>query len=281
MIREFLETWDLFRDAYLSGLGMAVLLALAGVVVVARNQFFLGAALAEASTLGVAVALWLGTVWTAHQELLHGEVVTSAMAVATALLAAMLVMRAGAAREGATAWVFLASASGSVLLVAHSPHGSEEIRHLLASSLIGATASDVWIFGALAIGAAAVVALMRRKLLLFILDRPMAESVGMRVRLWEAVLGGVIGLSIGLSIRAAGLLYTFGCLVLPALAARSVCRTVAAMFPVAAFVALVCALSGFVLANHYDLPPGLTAVGVLCALAGVLWLVRRSAWQAG
>lgn len=276
MIREFIETWDLFRDAYLSGFGMAVLLALAGVVVVARNQLFLGAALAEASTLGVAVALWLGTLWSAQHEILQGDAVASAMAVAAALLAAVLVMRAGAAREGATAWVFLASASGSVLLVAHSPHGSEEIQHLLASSLIGATARDVWIFGALAASAAVAVALTRRKLLLFILDRPMAESVGMRVRLWEAVLGGVLGLSIGLSIRAAGLLYTFGCLVLPALAARSVCRTVAALFPVAAALALACAFSGFVLANHFDLPPGQTAVGVLCALAGLLWVVRRS-----
>jgi ABC-type Mn2+/Zn2+ transport system permease subunit len=60
VIQEFLASWSLFGDAYLVGLASALVLGLLGVWVVARDQIFLGAAVSQASTLGVAVALWLG-----------------------------------------------------------------------------------------------------------------------------------------------------------------------------------------------------------------------------
>ena len=60
MIGEFLASWPLFHHAYLAGWLIGVLLALAGVVVVARNQTFIGAAVAQASTLGIALRLWGG-----------------------------------------------------------------------------------------------------------------------------------------------------------------------------------------------------------------------------
>ncbi len=59
MIESFLASWDLFRDTYLVGWLLAVLLSLLGVFVVARDQVFLGAAVTQASTLGVALALAL------------------------------------------------------------------------------------------------------------------------------------------------------------------------------------------------------------------------------
>jgi hypothetical protein len=64
-----------------------------------------------------------------------------------------------------------------------------------------------------------------------------------------------LGLAVGLSIRSAGMLYTFGCLVLPALVAKNICREVRPMFVVAPAVAVGTATVGFVLANHYDDPP--------------------------
>jgi ABC-type Mn2+/Zn2+ transport systems, permease components len=62
MIEEFLLSWNLFHNSYLAGWWMALLLSLIGVLVVARDQIFLSAAVSQGSTLGVAFGMWLGGV---------------------------------------------------------------------------------------------------------------------------------------------------------------------------------------------------------------------------
>jgi ABC-type Mn2+/Zn2+ transport system permease subunit len=91
--------------------------------------------------------------------------------------------------------------------------------------------------------------------------------LGVHVRLWNLGIATWLGLTLGLSLRASGMLYAFGCLVLPALAAKSLCRSVAPMFVVAPVVSLASGVAAFVLANHYDLPPAQTAVALLAGCA--------------
>ena len=52
MIQEFVASWPLFHNTYLVGWLIALLLALVGVLVVARDQIFIGAAVSQASTWG-------------------------------------------------------------------------------------------------------------------------------------------------------------------------------------------------------------------------------------
>ena len=66
MIARFLASWALFSQAYMTAWLIALLLSLIGVLVVARDQIFLGAAISQAATLGIAVALVLS-------DLLPGE----------------------------------------------------------------------------------------------------------------------------------------------------------------------------------------------------------------
>jgi ABC-type Mn2+/Zn2+ transport system permease subunit len=278
VIGEFLDSWALFRHAYLAGWLIGVLLALAGVVVVARNQIFIGAAVAQASTLGIALGMWAGSRFGAETlsgDHAHGTL--SLIGIAFAVAAAVFTARGGegGAREAATGWVFLAAASLSTIVLSHSPHGLEEINHLVSSSIIGASPADVWLFGLLVlVGGAAVVAL-RDRLILFAIDPAMAAAVGMRTRRWDAALAVWLGLVVGGAMRSAGLLYTFGSLVLPALAAVSLCRETRSLFVVAPLLALLAGVVGFVLANHYDDPPGQMAVVVQAALVAVAWTARR------
>ena len=60
MITEFLASWDLFGTTYIAGWLIAVLLSMLGVLVVARDQIFIDAAVSQASVLGVAVAIRAG-----------------------------------------------------------------------------------------------------------------------------------------------------------------------------------------------------------------------------
>jgi ABC-type Mn2+/Zn2+ transport system permease subunit len=279
MIESFLSSWSLFQNAYLVGWLIAVLLSLVGVLVVARDQIFIGAAVSQASTLGIALAMWLAS-WARAPGLdwLHSDAFLASLAVVFSVVAALLTARGGEAgkesREAITGWVYLVSASLSILVVSHSPHGLEEVHRLLSSSIIGATASDVWTFALLAAVTAVVLALTQQRLLLFAIDPAMAAAVGMRVRPWAVISSAWLGLVVGFSIRSSGMLYTFGCLVLPALVAKNICREVRPMFLVAPVVAAGTAAVGFVLANHYDDPPAQMTVALLCLLLVVAWLFR-------
>jgi ABC-type Mn2+/Zn2+ transport system permease subunit len=71
------------------------------------------------------------------------------------------------------------------------------------------------------------------------------------------------------------MLYTFGCLVLPALIAKSLVREVRTMFLVAPLVAVLGASAAFVVANHYDFPPAQMTISILGLVLPLAWAVRR------
>ena len=68
MIASFLDSWPLFQHAYVSGWLIGILLSLIGVLVVARDQIFIGAAVSQASLLGIAVGIWLGSLITLDHQ---------------------------------------------------------------------------------------------------------------------------------------------------------------------------------------------------------------------
>ncbi len=280
MIQNFLSSWDLFYQSYLTGWLISLLLSLIGVLVVARDQIFIGAAISQASTLGIALTMWAAALPSlTEMDWFHSDLFLSTTAVAFSVLAASLTARAGEigkeSHEAITGWVFLISASLSILIVSHSPHGLEEIHRLLSSSIIGATVVDLWMFSSLTLLTAAFLIFLHRKILLFALDPSMAVAVGMKIDHWNLMTSAWLGLAIGLSIRASGMLYTFGCLVLPALVAKNLCRQVRTMFFVSPAVAMGTGVIGFILAHHYDYPPGQMTVALFCFLLMIAWFLRR------
>jgi ABC-type Mn2+/Zn2+ transport system permease subunit len=280
MIQSFLSSWALFYPTYLTGWLICLLLSIIGVLVVARDQIFIGAAVSQASTLGIALTMWAAAVFHLDRfPWFESDIFFSAMAVIFSILAASITGRGGEtgkeSHEAITGWVFLISASLSILIVSHSPHGLEEIHRLLSSSIIGATTSDIWTFSLLTFLTVLLILLFYRKILLFTLDPSMASAIGMKMKIWSLATSAWLGLAVGLSIRASGMLYTFGCLVLPALVAKNLCREVRQMFLVAPVVAILIGIIGFVLANSYDYPPGQLTVALFCFLLVLIWIIRR------
>jgi ABC-type Mn2+/Zn2+ transport system permease subunit len=279
VIESFIESWPLFHVTYLTGWLIALVLAAIGVVAVARDQIFIGAAVAQASTLGIAGVMWLAAALApGAPEWLEGDAAKSAAAVLISVAAALATEHssAGAAEshEARLGWVFLTSAAAAILLVSKSAHGLEEIHRVVASSIIGATEADAAAFALLGVVVAAVMVGCRRSLLLYALDPETAAAIGVPVRRWRWIVALGLGLATGLAIRVSGLLYTFGCLVLPALIAKQVARRLFAMFIVAPAVALIAAVAAFVVAHDRDYPPGQMAVFFLAMGLLAAWAMR-------
>ncbi len=280
IIRAFFNSWTLFHNTYLSGWLIAATLAMVGVLVVARNQIFIGAAVSQASMLGVAAGLCAsGLIAGAASAWLQSDYFLSGLAVASSVIAALLTARSGRAgaetTESITGWVFLICASASVVVVTHSPHGLEEVHRLLSSSIIGSTSVDVVVFAVLTALTAMGAMMFGRRLLLCAMDAEMAAAVGLRTSLWAAMFCIWLGLTVGLSVRAAGMLYSFGMLVLPALIAKNLCKEISPMFIISPIVATTIATIGFMLANKYDYPPAQMTVVLLGLCLFVVWTTER------
>lgn len=267
MIIEFIQSWSLFGAAYLTALAGAVMLSIVGVFVVARDQVFLAAAVSQSSMLGVAVALHLG--WSNPALLAVG------CSIGAAVLINRRADRGGATRQETTGWVFLIASALSILLLVKQPFGLKEVQALTASTMIGSTGREALLFAALAAGLFAVAGLQRRRLVLWLSDPVMAAAVGVRIGVWSLTAAAVLGLTAGLMLRATGLLFTFGCLVLPALAAKHLSSTVGGMFWITPVVAVLGVLPGLVLAHHFDLPPGQVIVVVLGVLVLAAATIQR------
>jgi ABC-type Mn2+/Zn2+ transport system permease subunit len=279
VIESFVASWDLFGSTYLVGLLIAGVLSVVGVWIVARDHIFLGAAVAQASTLGVALALWLsGTAAATRLHILEGELGATLFAVAASVTTAWVAARVGEGRreshEAVTGWIFLLAGSLPVLLLAGSPHGLEEVQRLLFSTILSVTTADLVLFVALAVATVAAAVLLRDRLLVFTLDPELAQAIGMRSSVWGGAVAVWLGLAVGLSIRAAGTLFAFGCLVLPALVAKNVCREVRPMLWVAPCIAVATTLVGFVLSNGLDWPPAHAIVALQAAALPVAWIWR-------
>lgn len=276
MIRSFLDSWSLFQDTYLAGWLIGLVLSLVGVLVVAKDQIFIGAAVSQASALGMALAMSAaGILGGTAAQWLDSDSALSMMAVLFSIAAALVTSFANRSRESheaVTGWIFLVSASVSVLVLSHSPHGLEEVHRLISSSIIGATRGDVLLFALLLAASILLIVLRSRLILLLVMDLATARALGVRTAWWSIGLALWLGLSIGLSIRIAGMLYTFGFLVLPALVAKNICREVRSMFLIAPVVALATGITAFVLSNYWDFPPGQMSVALLSALLPLAWL---------
>lgn len=279
MIESFLSSWELFRATYLAGWLVAAVMGLLGVVIVLRRQVFLGAALSQTATLGVAAALGGATALGVPARGEHATWLAGLAAIAAPVLASLPLMARrdrGANDDTRTALVFVGAAAAAVLLVAHSPHGLEEVQRLLSSSILGATEADV---GWLLLGTvllATFLARHRDAVLLLSVDRETAHALGMPVRRWELGLAVVTGLALGSVMRLGGFVYSFGCLVLPVLIARPLVRRMSSLLWLAPVLAVGAAVTGFVLANHWDFPPAQLTVALLAGLAlGSDLLLRR------
>src|SRR5262245_35049633 len=148
MVGEFLESWPVMRDAAAAAWLAAALLSVAGVIVLVREQPFLGAALAQASTLGFVLAPPLAATLHAEQTaLLGGAGFEHALAVVFAGTAAIVLERGfereAQSRSAATAYGFLLATALSLLVAARRPEARAEAERLLTSSSVEAGPVEV------------------------------------------------------------------------------------------------------------------------------------------
>ena len=157
------------QRALVASLIVGVLCAVVGCYIVLRSMAFLGDALAHAILPGVAVAFLVGG------NLLIGALV-AAVVVAVGI---SYVSRTGAVREDTAIGIFFAAALAlGVVLMSTMDGYAVDLTHVLFGNVLGVTAADLWISGALAAAVLVAIVLLYRRLLVASFDPILGETLG-------------------------------------------------------------------------------------------------------
>jgi len=264
----------LFREALYGTLIIALACSVVGVYVVLRRIVFVGAALAQVSSAGLAIALWL-----AGLGILPG-LTGHPLAVSLLITLGGVVFFASPTRgdipPDATIGVsYAVAAAAGILFIAKAKSG-EAHDILLQGNILGITRQDTLLLLATALPVLLAHLVFYKEFLFVSFDRETARTLGYRVRAWDLALYLTLGVVIAFSMQFAGVMLVFNFLVLPAVTGLLLGGSMRATFVVSVGSALLAAVVGFAASIPLDLPSGPTIIVVSGALACLAWGARRA-----
>lgn len=258
---------------------------LVGVYLILRRLVFMGVALPQISSAGIALAFALPSVGLlGHSHLAHFEGDERVLALIGALglsfgailLLALLERRGRGLPEGRIGVAYAVAGAASILLLAKNPMGERGLLDLLKGEIITVSNIDLTMslvtFGLVTL----TLLLFQKEFLLVCFDRDMATILKKKVLFWDTLLFLLIGLAISMAVLSVGPLVTFGFLLLPPLIAQVFARNMHQFSAFAAAIGGVTALVGFCLAYSLDWPVGPTDVALLGTLYGLAFCGQQT-----
>ncbi len=103
----------------------------------------------------------------------------------------------------------------SLLLLAKSSQGLEEVRHLMSGNLLSVNSSEVRVLILTTLFMVLVNLLGHRSFVFTCSDPEFAKVVGRKVKLWELLFFVSLGLVISVALQITGGFYVFSCLIFP------------------------------------------------------------------
>ena len=242
------------RLALAASIATGVSLGVMGVYLVIRRVVFLGLVVANAATLGAALAQAVG--WTP-------ELTSLAAGVGTAAALGGVETSSRVSAESLMGWAYAAASSATVLVLSWSAGGSTDTLHLLFGNVLAVQVTDVVGLIVIAGVIGLVQLLFARRFLLVTFDPEAARVAGVNTHLWSLALNLSIGVAAAAAVHSIGALSTFALLTLPAMAALLVTRSVRATFITAAALSIVLPTIALALSYYLDLPAGPASVALL------------------
>jgi zinc transport system permease protein len=274
-VSDTLSTILLFREALYGALVIALACSVLGVYVVLRRIVFVGAALAQLSSAGIALGMFLNGIGIGG-ELTHHPV---AMALIVTIAGAVFFGLGGGGRAGVPpdaviGVTYAVAAAAGILLIAKAKTG--EVHDIfLQGNILGITRSDTLVLLAIAVPVLLVHLIFYKEFLFVSFDRETARTLGYNTKFWNLLLYFTLGVVIANAMQFAGVMLVFNFLVLPAVTGLLLARSMRGIFTVAVASALLAALIGFSLSVPFDLPSGPAIIAMSGAIALGAWGVRR------
>jgi ABC-type Mn2+/Zn2+ transport system permease subunit len=274
----------LLRNSVYTSILVGFACPLVGVFLVLRRLVFMGVALPQISSTGVAVALsaplWLGlshaihSSQTEHTVAFIGSIVFTLAAI---LVLAFLERRGRGQPEGRLGTAYVVAAALSILILSKNRFAELGWLDLLKGEIITISNFDLALTAIMLALVLVVLALFHKELFLVSFDRVMAVTLRKNVVFWDILLYLLLGLTVSMAVLSVGPLIAFGFLLIPALTAHLFARTMRQFLLIASLLGGIASLVGFWIAYKWDFPVGPADVVLLGVFYGFAWIIVKIA----
>jgi len=280
-IREILAPDFLLKNSVWTSLLVGFAAPLVGRYLFLRRLVFMGVALPQISSCGIAFAFALqgwGLIRHAHDTAeehalaLLGSTVFTLIAIMTFAVFERRERSSPEARIGA---FYVLAGAASILLLVKNPVGEHGMLEMLKGEIISVTDGELKFTAAMFLIATLPLFIFRKQFLMVSYDREMAITLKKRILFWDGFLFVLIGLTISTSVLSVGPLVTFGFLLLPPLIAHQFARTMWQFAIASSLIGGISAFIGFAFAYRWDLPVGATDVVLLGLVLFLAWLGKK------
>ena len=251
---------DFMLRALLGGVLVAAICAVVGTWVVVRGMAFLGEAMAHGMLPGVALASLLGL------PVIVGAAVS---AMVMSLGVGLIARRGRLSSDTSIGLLFVGMLALGVIIVSHSRSFAVDLTAILFGDVLAIHTGDLAGLAA-ALGVTVLVAaLFHRAFVALAFDPRLARTLGLRPRLAQVMLVGLVTLAVVASYGAVGSLLVVGLLLAPAVAAGHWVRRIPAIMLLAALLGAAAVLVGLLISWHAGTAAGATIAAASVTLVAV------------
>ena len=243
--------YDFFTNGVLVATIAGALCGLLGVFVVLRGMSYIGHGLSHAVFGGAAASAVMG---------LNYFVGAGIWGVTSGLIIGRIARRRLIGADAAIGVVTTASFAMGLALLNRYGQAKKSIEAVLFGSVLGVQTADIVAVSLVAIATALIVFGLYRHLLFATFDPEVAQVSGVRVAWIEALLMGMLSLTILVTMRVIGTLLISALLVIPASVARMLTNSFSRMLWISPAVGALSAFIGMNLAYHLDTSASATII---------------------
>ena len=273
-----MELLSLMKWPLIASLILPWFLVYLGLHIVQRGVIFVDLALAQTAAFGTCVSMLAGFDVHDWQSFAFSLGFTFVGAV---LLTFTRSSHQRVPQEALIGIVYVVSAAAAILALSKSAGGHEELQRSLVGELLVVPPAEVMKTFALFVVVGIMHFLFRKKFLAISTDAAAAAASGMKVRWWDFIFYMLFGLVVTSFVHIGGVLLVFTYLVVPAVCATYLVRSIAARFAVGWLIATVASVASLVITAKVDLPIGAAIVCmlglVLLGVIGITFFWRRPA----
>jgi len=262
LLNDFLSS-PVMSASLMPALLIAVVTASMSVMVMAHRLSFLTVGVSHASLAGLGIAVSLSL------PLLP---VATIFAVAIALLLALMPKRQGISEDAGTGILFAGSMALGIILISTASTARVDLLGLLFGNILTISADEkLWLYllGSLVL---IVMALASRAWWSIAFDAVTAEASGLPVASLRMLLYGLVGLTVILCVKLAGIVLTAGLMVLPAACAWLWGRSLASLWLLSVSFSIIGTMAGLLWSYAYEWPSGASVVLALCLIFTLSWI---------
>jgi len=251
--------YDFFTNGILVATVAGALCGLLGVFVVLRGMSYIGHGLSHSVFGGAAASAVMGV---------NYFVGAGIWGVTSGIIIGRIARRRLIGADAAIGVVTTASFAIGLALLNRYGQAKKSIEAVLFGSVLGVETADIFAVSIVAILTAVVVFGLYRHLLFATFDPEVAQVSGVKVSWIEAILMGMLSLTILVTMRVIGTLLISALLVIPASVARMLTNSFSRMLWISPLVGATSAFIGMNLAYHLD-----TSASATIILVGTLQFI--------